>query len=139
MGLSDYDIASTLATSISQRLVRKLCPECRRERKFSEEEKKIITTIGNRYGAEFDLKGKTYDAVGCRHCNNTGYYDRIGIFEILDLDEEIKEMIMNGKSSLEIKKEALGHGYKPLVVDGINKIIKGETTLQELNKKLLIY
>ena len=139
MGLSDYDIASTLATSISQRLVRKLCPECRRERKFSEEEKKIITTIGNRYGVEFDLKGKTYDAVGCRHCNNTGYYDRIGIFEILDLDEEIKEMIMNGKSSLEIKKEALGHGYKPLVVDGINKIIKGETTLQELNKKLLIY
>ena len=139
MGLSDYDIASTLATSISQRLVRKLCPECRRERKFSEEEKKIITTLGNRYGVEFDLKGKTYDAVGCRHCNNTGYYDRIGIFEILDLDEEIKEMIMNGKSSLEIKKEALGHGYKPLVVDGINKIIKGETTLQELNKKLLIY
>ena len=139
MGLSDYDIASTLATSISQRLVRKLCPECRRERKFTEEEKKIITTIGNRYGVEFNLKGTTYDAVGCRHCNNTGYYDRIGVFEILDLDEEIKEMIMNGKSSLEIKKEAFEHGYKPLVVDGINKIIKGETTLQELNKKLLIY
>ena len=139
MGLSDYDIASTLATSISQRLVRKLCLECRRERKFTEEEKKIITTIGNRYGVEFNLKGTTYDAVGCRHCNNTGYYDRIGVFEILDLDEEIKEMIMNGKSSLEIKKEAFEHGYKPLVVDGINKIIKGETTLQELNKKLLIY
>ena len=87
MGLSDYDIASTLATSISERLVRKLCPECKRERDFSEEEKEIITNIGKKYGVEFDLSGKTYDAIGCKHCNNTGYYDRTGIFEILDLTE----------------------------------------------------
>ena len=61
------------------------------------------------------------------------------IFEVLNLDDEIKEAIMQGKSSLEIRKEALQHGYRPLVVDGINKIIKGHTTLEELNKKLLIY
>ena len=139
MGLSDYDIASTLATSISERLVRKLCPECKRERDFSEEEKEIITNIGKKYGVEFDLSGKTYDAVGCKHCNNTGYYDRTGIFEILDLTDELKEMIMSGKSSLEIRQEALKHNYKPLLIDGINKVIKGKTTLEELNKKLLIY
>ena len=139
MGLSDYDIASTLATSISERLVRKLCPECKRERDFSEEEKEIITNIGKKYGVEFDLSGKTYDAIGCKHCNNTGYYDRTGIFEILDLTDELKEMIMSGKSSLEIRQEALKHNYKPLLIDGINKVIKGKTTLEELNKKLLIY
>ena len=139
MGLSDYDIASTLATSISERLVRKLCPECKRERDFSEEEKEIITNIGKKYGVEFDLSGKTYDAIGCKHCNNTGYYDRTGIFEILDLTDELKEMIMSGKSSLEIRQEALKHNYKPLLIDGINKVIEGKTTLEELNKKLLIY
>ena len=139
MGLSDYDIASTLATSISERLVRRLCPECRRERAFNKEEKEVIASIGKRYGVEFDLSGKTYDAIGCKHCNNTGYYDRIGTFEILDLNDELKEMIMSGKSSLEIRQEALKHGYRPLVVDGINKIIEGKTTLEELNKKLLIY
>lgn len=139
MGLSDYDISSTLATSISQRLVRRLCPECKKERNFTDEEKKIIELIGNKYNVEFDLNAKTYDAVGCKHCNNTGYYDRIGIFEVLNLTDEIKAEIMNGKSSMEIRQEALKQGYKPLVIDGINKIIQGRTTLEELNKKLLIF
>lgn len=139
MGLSDYDISSTLATSISQRLVRRLCPECKRERDYTEEEKRIIETISKKYGVEFDLSGKTYDATGCKHCNNTGYYDRIGIFEMLEITDEIKQEIMNGKSSIEIRNEALKQKYKPLVVDGIRKIVQGYTTLEELNKKLLIY
>ena len=139
MGLSDYDISSTLATTISQRLVRKICPKCKRERKFNDEEKKIITSIGEKYGMNYDLSGNTYDAVGCKYCNNTGYYDRIGVFEVLDLTDEIKEAIMNGKSSIEIRKEALKQTYRPLVTDGINKVIQGYTTLEEINKKLLIY
>ena len=139
LGLSDYDISSTLATAISQRLVRKLCTKCRKERPYNEEEKKIITSLGEKYGVEFDLKGNTYDAVGCKHCNNTGYYDRIGIFEILDITDELKEEIMNGKSSLEIRKVALQQNYKPLIVDGIKKVTQGFTTLEELNKKLLFY
>lgn len=139
MGLSDYDISSTIATTLSQRLVRKLCPECKRERPFTKEEKEIMEKIGEKYNVQFDFNGKTYDAVGCKHCNHTGYYDRIGIFEILNVSDEIKTEIMNGKSSIEIRKKALEQGYKPLVVDGIRKIIQGYTTLKELNKKLLIY
>ena len=139
MGLSDYDIASTLATIISQRLVRKLCPKCRKERPFSEEEKEIIEKIGKQYGIEYDLSGTTYDAIGCKHCNNTGFYDRIGVFEILNITDEIKTEIMKGKSSIEIKEESLKQGYRPLVVDGIRKVVQGYTTLEELNKKLLIY
>ena len=139
MGLSNYDISSTLATAISQRLVRRLCPKCKKERPYTEEEKHIINTIGERYQVPFDLNGFTYDAPGCSYCNNTGYYDRIGIFEVLDVNDEIKEAIMNGKSSLEIRKLALAQNYKPLVVDGIKKILNGYTTLEELNKKLLIF
>ena len=140
IGLPDYDIASTLATSISQRLVRKLCPKCRKEREFTQQEKDIIEKIGKRYNTEFDLKGiKTYEAIGCDYCNNTGYYDRIGIFEILDIDDDIKELIMNGASSIEIKKQALLGRYKPLCVDGINKVLEGITNLDELNRKILLF
>ena len=139
MGISDYDISSTLATSISQRLVRKLCPECRRKRKFNDEEKRIIEALGEKYKTNFDTSGDTYDAVGCKHCNDTGYYERVGLFEVLDLTDEIKQEIINGKSSIEIRNKALEGDYKPLIVDGINKVLQGLTTLEELNRKLLIF
>ncbi|MCI8760394.1 MAG: type II/IV secretion system protein [Clostridia bacterium] len=139
MGISDYDISSTLATCISQRLVRKLCPKCKQERKFNSEEKKIITSIGEKYNVKFDVNGKTYDAPGCKYCNHTGYFDRIGIFEVLDVTDEIKQAIMSGKSSLEIRQIAFEQSYEPLIIDGIRKIINGYTTVEELNKKLLIF
>ena len=140
IGISDYDIASTLSTAISQRLVRRICPYCRKEREFTEDEIKVIKSIENRYGINFDLKGKkTYSPVGCKRCNNVGFVGRIGVFEILDLDDEIKELVMNGASSIEIRKRALKGKYKPLVVDGIRKVVDGITTLEELNRKLLIF
>lgn len=140
MGVTDYDIASTVGTTISQRLLRKICPHCKREREFTEFEKEIIKKIGEKYNLEFNLDGiKTYDAVGCNKCNNSGYYDRIGIFEVLNIDDDIKELIMDGKSSIEIRKKALEKEYRPLIIDGVSKVIKGETNLSELNKKLIIF
>ncbi len=140
IGISDYDIASTLSTAISQRLVRRICPYCRKEREYTDEEKNIIQKIGNKYGVEFNLKGKkTYSPVGCKRCNNVGFVGRIGVFEILDLDDDIKELVMNGASSIEIRKQALKGKYKPLVVDGIRKVVEGITNLEELNRKLLIF
>lgn len=140
MDVSNYDISSTLATSISQRLIRKLCPHCRREREFTEEEKKIIQSIGQRYEVEFDLTNvKTYDAVGCDKCNNSGYFDRIAIFETLLITDPIKELIIKDASTLEIREEAYKEGYKPMIVEGIRKVLSGITTLEELNSKLLFY
>ena len=140
MGLTNYDIASTVGTTISQRLLRRLCPHCRREREFTDYEKEIIEKIGEKYNYKFNLDGvKTYDAVGCEKCNNSGYYDRIGIFEVLNIDDDIKELIMEGKSSIEIRKKAMEKEYRPLVVDGVTKVLKGDTNLNELNKKLIIF
>ena len=140
IGVSDYDIGSILATAVSQRLVRKICPKCKREREFNKEEKEIITKIMEKYGEKVDLEGqKTYDAVGCDYCNNTGFHSRIGIFETLDVTDEIRELIVRGASSMEIRQKALETGYRPLVVDGIKKVIEGVTTLEELNKKILMY
>lgn len=140
MGLSDYDIASTLATSVSQRLVRKVCPHCKQERDFTEEEKNIIIKISEKYGEKIDFnKYKTYDAVGCKKCNNIGYYGRTGIFEVLDISDEIKELIVKGASTIEIRNKALEQNYKPLIMDGIHKVLNGDTTLEELNRQLVIY
>ena len=140
MNISDYDISSTLATTVSQRLVRRICPKCRKEREFTEQEKEIISKLAKKYEINVDLdNSKTYEAVGCEYCNHTGYYGRTGIFEVLDITDEIKELIVKGGSTIEIRKKAMEQGYKPLIVDGINKIMQGYTTLDELNKKLIIY
>ena len=140
MGVSDYDIASTLATAISQRLVRRLCPECKKERDYTQEEKDLIMSISNKYKLGIKLDGKkTYDAVGCKHCNNTGYYERIGVFETLDITDELKELIVKGASTLEIRNKALENNYRPLSADGILKVVDGLTDLKELNNKLLIF
>lgn len=140
MNISNYDISSTLATAISQRLVRKLCPHCRRQRTFTEEEKSIIRKIGEKYDYNFNIEyAITYDATGCDKCNNSGYFDRIAVFETLLVSDKIKELIVKDASTLEIRDQAYREGYKPLVVEGIRKVIDGITTLEELNSKLLFY
>ena len=104
------------------------------------EELEFIHSVEEKDNVKFNLEGKkTYDAVGCSECNNSGYYERIGIFEVLVLDENIKDLISNGASSLDIRRQALKNGYRPLVIDGINKVIQGITTLEELNYKLSLY
>lgn len=140
MGVSNYDISSTLATSVSQRLVRRICPYCAKEREFTKEEKDYIEKVGEKYNLNFDLNGKkTFDTVGCKKCNNTGYLGRIGIFEILVINDELRTLIVDNKSTIEIRKSALKSGYVPLIVDGINKVLNGTTNMNELNNKLALY
>ena len=89
---------------------------------------------------EFDINNKkTYETVGCKKCNQSGYLDRIGIFEVLNIDDEIKDLIACDGSSMDIRRKALELGYKPLIVDGIRKVLSGITTLEEINNKLIIY
>ena len=102
--------------------------------------KEIINKIGEKYGVDFEVDDAlTYDPVGCEECNNSGYYDRIAIYETLLFTDKIKELIVNDASTIEIRKEALKESYKPLIVEGIRKVINGTTNLEELNSKLLFY
>lgn len=140
LGISDYDIASTLATAVSQRLVRRVCEHCAKKRDFTEDEKKKINDYAKKYDLEFDFKDKyTYDAVGCKECNMTGYTGRIAIIEILTLTDKIKEIVMDGKSTYEIRKAALEEGFLPFEVDGLKKVVDGKITLEELNNKTLLF
>ncbi len=140
MGVSNYDIASTLAVSVSQRLVRKICRECAKQREYTQEEKDIINSIMNKYGINVDFNGKyTFEPQGCSKCNNTGFYGRTGVFEVLEIKEDMKELIINNASTIEIRKQAIKDGYRPLIVDGIGKVLDGEITLDELNRKIIFY
>ncbi len=137
LGVSSYDIGSVLVTVIAQRLVRRLCPKCKEEREFSDEERKEFEVIGKRYDMNFDLEGKkAYKAVGCEYCNNTGYYERIACVEILNIDNHLQDLIVADVPSNEIRKAAFISGYKPLVCDAFKKVLEGITTVEEVKKKL---
>ena len=80
-----------------------------------------------------------FDAKGCKHCNNLGYIERIGVFEILCLDEQIKHMIASGETAMDIRTYSMEHtDYKPLIVDAVNKCLEGVTTISEIEKKIVI-
>ena len=82
---------------------------------------------------------KLYEPVGCKYCNDIGYYERIAVFEVLCLDDYLKDMISEGKSSIDIRDYAIKNTkYKPLVVDGINKVLEGITTIDELKSKITL-
>lgn len=140
MGISNYDVSATLVTTISQRLVRRLCSKCKKPHEFTEDELKYIEKASKLTGVDFDLKkAHAFEPVGCKYCNDIGYYERIAIFEVLCIDDYMKDMIAEGKTSLELKEYAIKNtDYKPLVVDGINKVFNGTTTIQELKRKITL-
>ena len=140
LGISDYDISSTLATSVSQRLVRRICPHCAVKRKFTAQEKSIMNKLVEKYGDTLDFTDKfTYDTKGCKECNYTGYLNRIAVFEILEVTEPIRELISAGASSLKVREQAIQDGYRPLLVDALQKVVDGYVTLEEVNKKLVLF
>lgn len=140
MGISSYDVSATIATTISQRLVRRLCNKCKKEHTITEEEKKFIEKVEKSTGVIFDLQNaKLYEPCGCKYCNDIGYYERVALFEVLCLDDYLKDMISDGKSTSDIRNYAINNTeYKPLVVDGINKVLEGITTIDELKSKITI-
>lgn len=137
LGVSSYDIGSVLVTCIAQRLVRRVCTNCAKEREFTQEELDEFKKIGERFNYNFDLAGKhTYEPVGCEKCNNTGFYERIAAIEILNIDDKIKDLIVGDAPAGKIREAAYEIGYRPLVVDAFDKVLAGITTIGEVKKKL---
>ena len=127
IGIPAYMISASLSGIISQRLVRRLCSDCKIKDEYWKEKIKILGyDLENYKNIEF------YTEKGCPKCNHTGYRGRIGIFEVFIPDIEIKNMINKGISSLEIEKVALKKGMKNLLEDGIKKAEEGITSLNEL-------
>lgn len=135
-------LVSALRLSVAQRLVRKLCSECKAEDIVSSEDealiRKILTGINteNKKVEEFNIDPnqpiKTWKAVGCDKCNKTGYKGRIGIFEAIQTDEAIEKIIPENPSEREIKRVAHTQGTLDMKEDGIIKILTGITSLSEV-------
>ena len=126
MGLEPYMISSSLAGVVAQRLMRLLCPECRRLEEPTDEEREVL---GDK------TPEKLYHAVGCEHCNGSGYVGRIAIHEILIVDKHIREMITARSSADEIEAYAINEQkMKTLRVAATEMVLKGMTTVDELNR-----
>jgi type IV pilus assembly protein PilB len=125
MGVEPFLISSSVNAIIAQRLVRKICKDCKRSYVPSKE-------ILDRLGEQLPKGGKFYRGEGCKSCKNTGYKGRIGIFEMLMLNDKIRDMILTKVSSTQIKAVAQESGMKTLREDGIEKVLDGSTTIDEV-------
>jgi type IV pilus assembly protein PilB len=136
MEIEPYLIATTVNIAIAQRLVRKICPNCieSHEVPFS----KVKGLIGQNLAAKFSQTegGKTrlFKGKGCGVCQSTGFLGRIGIFEVLEMTEPIKNLVLEKAPASRIKQEAVRLGMRTMLEDGIEKVKMGLTTLEEVIK-----
>lgn len=125
MGLEPFLVAASLSGIVAQRLVRRICRDCKEEHEASEREKQIFASRG------INIE-KVYRGRGCPMCNMSGYKGRIAIHEVLTIDDTIKKMIMNNQTVDKIKEYALKKGTIFLIDDGLLKVKQGLTTTEEV-------
>jgi len=138
MGIEPFLITSSLHTIIAQRLVRKICPNCKEPHEIGpavlEDIKATFEKIPFEYRGDrkIDEKSVFYRGKGCNLCSNTGYKGRIAIFEILRMSNEIEKLAIKRASSEDILKQALNEGMITMKADGVLKVIDGITTMEEV-------
>lgn len=137
IGVTPKIIGSSLTVALAQRLARKLCVECKKEDSPNEREQKIINEVAvkikEKVGETVQTK-KVWRAVGCAKCNNTGYKGRVGIFEAVLIDEEIEALLGGIPSEREISKVAAKQGILNMREDGVEKILAGATSFDEVER-----
>ncbi|WIM05751.1 MAG: ATPase, T2SS/T4P/T4SS family [Candidatus Nitricoxidivorans perseverans] len=126
LGLKPYVVAAALEGIIAQRLVRRICPHCREEAPMDE---KLRQRLGFAF-ARPDLR--TFKGKGCPRCNGSGYSRRVGLYEVLTLDDVLRDRIGGGASMLDISRVARQQGLRVLAQDAADKVHAGETTLEEV-------
>ena len=127
MGIEPFLVATSVNLICAQRLVRRICKDCKEEIHVPP---KALVDIG--FSPEEAETVKIYKGRGCPTCNNSGYKGRVGLFEVLEITEEIREMILTGCSALELKRRAVEEGMLTLRMSGLEKIKQGITTIDEV-------
>ena len=138
MNVEPFLVASTVNVVIAQRLVRQTCPKCRASYKLKDEDKELIKANPTLMGV-LEKKGKGdldnlyfYKGAGCPICRNSGFLGRVGIFEVMEMNEKIKELVTKQATSDEIAKMAYETGMALILEDGVDKILAGVTTIEEV-------
>ncbi|MBR2445694.1 MAG: Flp pilus assembly complex ATPase component TadA [Clostridia bacterium] len=125
MGVDSYLIADSVVGIIAQRLVRRLCPNCKRKRRAEEYELEFM-------GLDPKKPTDIWEPCGCQSCNGTGYYGRIGVYEIMELSPAIKRLINKRATAEEIKQQALADGMQTLRMNAAKLVLEGTTSFQEI-------
>jgi type IV pilus assembly protein PilB len=133
MGVEPYNFVSALNCILAQRLVRQICPHCKKPVRVSDEELQES-------GLDLDKWRSVtfYEGPGCFECGGTGFRGRSAITELLDLSEPIRELILDKRPASEIRRKAREEGMTSLRESGLDKAKAGETTLKEINKVTFI-
>jgi type IV pilus assembly protein PilB len=133
MGVPTFLITATVEAILAQRLVRRVCSQCREEVEPSEE---LLLDIGLKLN---QLNGKKFfHGRGCEVCNNTGYKGRVGLFELMIVNDEIREMVMRNSSIDDLRKAAQGFGMVCLRDAGLMFAHEGTTTLDEVVRETIL-
>ncbi len=127
MGIEPFLVATSVNLIQAQRLIRRVCKDCKQEQPTPPE---ALIEIG--FSAEEAKSLKIYKGKGCSTCNNTGYKGRIGLYEVMEVTDEIRELILIGASALELRKKAIDDGMITLRDSGLQKIRGGVTTIEEV-------
>lgn len=127
MGIEPYLIADSMIGVIAQRLVRRLCPDCKTARLASAEEKEFM-------GVEADKEITVYEPCGCPKCDNTGFKGRIGVYEIMRVTSELKKIISKRLGADAIKEQALKEGMRTLRMSAVEYVLEGITSYDEMIK-----
>ncbi|RMG71848.1 MAG: type IV-A pilus assembly ATPase PilB [Nitrospirae bacterium] len=127
MGIEPFLVSSSVVLILAQRLARKICPNCKVEEKVPKEG---LLKVGFTEEEVKDLK--VFKGKGCPSCNNSGYKGRVALYEVMPIKEELKELILEGASSQEIKRSAIRLGMKTLRRSGLNKVKEGITSIEEV-------
>jgi type IV pilus assembly protein PilB len=120
-------VASSVRAIMAQRLVRRLCSHCKQPAKLSETEVRALNLEPARLG-----ETKVMKAAGCEQCRSTGYKGRMGIFEIFTIDDDVRHMINNRRSTLLLRQRARELGMRTLREDGVRKVLAGLTSAEEV-------
>ncbi len=128
LGVQPFLVSSAILGTVAQRLIRTVCPKCKSVYQPNAEEKDILQSATD----PISSKAKLYKGKGCDNCYQMGYSGRKAIYEILSVSKDIKDMIVSGKSDLEIKRQAVKEGMKTLFRSGLEDIYAGQTTLEEI-------
>ncbi|MEB3286333.1 MAG: ATPase, T2SS/T4P/T4SS family [Vampirovibrionales bacterium] len=129
MGAKPYLVSSAIVGIIAQRLVRRVCSRCKMSYEATPEELQIL-------GLESPVPITLYKGAGCDRCNQTGYEGRIGLYEIMNFDRDIQELIDNGGSAYALQDAAVKNGMFTLAMDGKRKVLSGMTTVDEVTRVL---
>ncbi|MBI4160536.1 MAG: type II/IV secretion system protein [Candidatus Yanofskybacteria bacterium] len=130
MGVPPFLVASTVNVAMGQRLVRMLCQKCKEKKTLTEPEVKSIVEVSP--DVAFEVPKNVYSAKGCTQCGGSGYMGRTSIREVLSVNDEIRHLIVSRASASEIKTAAIKAGMKTMLVDGLDKVGKGLTTIEEI-------